>query len=55
MSGSVLPVQPFDGIVDLAEYSRYGPAAYVFTSNLRKAMRAIERLIDFGTPAELHP
>ncbi len=48
--GPVLPIQPFDDfdeVVDLANDSRYGLTAYVFTSNLHKAMRAIED-IDFG-------
>jgi lactaldehyde dehydrogenase/glycolaldehyde dehydrogenase len=48
--GPVLPVQPFDGFeeaVDLANDSRYGLTAYLFTSNLHRAMRAIDE-IDFG-------
>jgi lactaldehyde dehydrogenase/glycolaldehyde dehydrogenase len=48
--GPVLPIQPFDDfdeVVDLANDSRYGLTAYVFTSNLHRAMRAIED-IDFG-------
>jgi lactaldehyde dehydrogenase/glycolaldehyde dehydrogenase len=48
--GPVLPIQPFDDfgeVVDLANDSRYGLTAYVFTSNLHKAMRAIDG-IDFG-------
>jgi lactaldehyde dehydrogenase/glycolaldehyde dehydrogenase len=48
--GPVLPIQPFDNfdeVVNLANDSRYGLTAYVFTSNLHKAMRAIED-IDFG-------
>ena len=46
----VLPIQPFDDldeVVDLANDSRYGLTAYVFTSNLHKALRAVED-IDFG-------
>ncbi len=48
--GPVLPIQPFDDfeeVVDLANDSRYGLTAYVFTSNLHRAMRAIDD-IDFG-------
>ena len=48
--GPVLPIQPFDDfeeVVNLANDSRYGLSAYVFTSNLHKAMRAIDD-IDFG-------
>ncbi len=48
--GPVLPIQPFDDfdeVVNLANDSRYGLTAYVFTSNLHKAMRSIEE-IDFG-------
>jgi lactaldehyde dehydrogenase/glycolaldehyde dehydrogenase len=48
--GPVLPIQPFDGfdeVVDLANDSPYGLTAYVFTSSLHRAMRAIED-IDFG-------
>jgi len=48
--GPVLPIQPFDEfgeVVDLANDSRYGLTAYVFTSDLHKAMRAIDD-IDFG-------
>ncbi len=48
--GPVLPIQPFDDFeeaMDLANDSRYGLSAYVFTSDLHRAMRAIDR-IDFG-------
>jgi lactaldehyde dehydrogenase/glycolaldehyde dehydrogenase len=48
--GPVLPIQPFDEfeeVVDLANDSRYGLSAYVFTSDLHRAMRAIDD-IDFG-------
>jgi lactaldehyde dehydrogenase / glycolaldehyde dehydrogenase len=48
--GPVLPIQPFDDVeevVDLANDSRYGLTAYVFTSDLHKAMRATDD-IDFG-------
>jgi len=48
--GPVLPIQPFDDfeeVVELANDSRYGLTAYVFTSNLHKAMRAIDE-INFG-------
>ena len=48
--GPVLPIQPFDDFeeaVNLANDSRYGLTAYVFTSDLRRAMRAIDD-IDFG-------
>ncbi len=48
--GPVLPIQPFDDfeeVVDLANDSPYGLTAYVFTSNLHRAMRAIDD-IDFG-------
>jgi lactaldehyde dehydrogenase / glycolaldehyde dehydrogenase len=48
--GPVLPIQPFDDfdeVVGLANDSRYGLSAYVFTSNLHKAMRAIDD-INFG-------
>ena len=48
--GPVLPIQPFDDfeeVLDLANDSRYGLSAYVFTSDLHKAMRAIDE-IDFG-------
>jgi lactaldehyde dehydrogenase / glycolaldehyde dehydrogenase len=48
--GPVLPIQPFDDfdeVVNLANGSPYGLTAYVFTSNLHKAMRAIDD-IDFG-------
>jgi lactaldehyde dehydrogenase / glycolaldehyde dehydrogenase len=48
--GPVLPIQPFDDfdeVLDLANDSPYGLSAYVFTSNLHRAMRAIDD-IDFG-------
>jgi lactaldehyde dehydrogenase/glycolaldehyde dehydrogenase len=48
--GPVLPIQLFDDfeeVVNLANDSRYGLSAYVFTSDLHKAMRAIDD-IDFG-------
>ena len=48
--GPVIQIQPFDDfdeVVNLANDSRYGLTAYVFTSNLHNAMRAIED-IDFG-------
>ena len=48
--GPVLPIQPFedfDEVVNLANDSPYGLTAYVFTSDLHKAMRAIDD-IDFG-------
>jgi lactaldehyde dehydrogenase/glycolaldehyde dehydrogenase len=48
--GPVLPIQPFEDFeeaVGLANDSRYGLTAYIFTSDLRKAMRAIDD-IDFG-------
>jgi lactaldehyde dehydrogenase / glycolaldehyde dehydrogenase len=48
--GPVLPIQPFDDfdeVVGLANDSPYGLTAYVFTSDLHKAMRAIDD-IDFG-------
>jgi lactaldehyde dehydrogenase / glycolaldehyde dehydrogenase len=48
--GPVLPIQPFDDfdeVVGFANDSPYGLTAYVFTSDLHKAMRAIDD-IDFG-------
>jgi len=48
--GPVLPIQPFDDfeeVVGLANDSRYGLTAYVYTSDLHKAMRAIDD-IDFA-------
>jgi lactaldehyde dehydrogenase/glycolaldehyde dehydrogenase len=48
--GPVLPIQPFDDfeeVVSLANDSPYGLSAYVFTSDLHRAMRAIDD-IDFG-------
>jgi lactaldehyde dehydrogenase/glycolaldehyde dehydrogenase len=48
--GPVLPIQAFDEFeeaIDLANDSRYGLTAYVFTSDLHRAMRAIDD-IDFG-------
>ncbi len=48
--GPVLPIQPFDDFeeaIDLANDSRYGLTAYVFTKDLDRAMRAVED-IDFG-------
>lgn len=48
--GPVLPIQPFDDFeeaVGLANDSRYGLTAYLFTSDLHRAMRAIDE-IDFG-------
>jgi lactaldehyde dehydrogenase / glycolaldehyde dehydrogenase len=45
-----LPIQSFDDFeeaVGLANDSRYGLTAYLFTSNLNRAMRAIDD-IDFG-------
>jgi lactaldehyde dehydrogenase/glycolaldehyde dehydrogenase len=48
--GPVLPIQPFEDfeeVLELANDSRYGLTAYVFTSNLHKAMRAIDE-INFG-------
>ncbi len=48
--GPVLPIQPFDDFeqaIDLANDSRYGLTAYVFTSDFGRAMRAVDD-IDFG-------
>ena len=48
--GPVLPVSTFDGVDDaiaLANQTRYGLAAYVWTNHLPTAMRAAERL-EFG-------
>lgn len=48
--GPVLPIQPFDDFeeaVDLANDSQYGLTAYLYTSNLHKAMRAMDD-IDYG-------
>jgi lactaldehyde dehydrogenase / glycolaldehyde dehydrogenase len=48
--GPVLPIQPFDEFdeaVGFANDSPYGLTAYVFTSDLHRAMRAIDD-IDFG-------
>jgi acyl-CoA reductase-like NAD-dependent aldehyde dehydrogenase len=48
--GPVLPVSPFDDLdeaVQRANATPYGLAAYVFTRDLRTALRASERL-DFG-------
>jgi lactaldehyde dehydrogenase/glycolaldehyde dehydrogenase len=48
--GPVLPIQPFDDfekVIDLANDSQYGLTAYIFTSDLHRAMRAIEE-INFG-------
>ena len=48
--GPVLPIQPFDDFeeaIELANDSAYGLSAYLFTSNLHKAMRAIDD-INFG-------
>ena len=48
--GPVLPIQPFDDfeeVIELANDSAYGLTAYLFTSNLHKAMRAIDD-INFG-------
>lgn len=48
--GPVLPVQPFDDFEEalgLANDSKYGLTAYLFTSDLNRAMRAIDD-IDFG-------
>jgi lactaldehyde dehydrogenase/glycolaldehyde dehydrogenase len=48
--GPVLPIQPFDDfeeVVGLANDSPYGLTAYVFTSDLHRAMRAVDD-IDFG-------
>jgi lactaldehyde dehydrogenase/glycolaldehyde dehydrogenase len=48
--GPVLPIQAFDEFeeaIDLANDCRYGLTAYVFTSDLHRAMRAIDD-IDFG-------
>ena len=48
--GPVLPIQPFDDfeeVIELANDSPYGLTAYLFTSNLHKAMRAIDD-IQFG-------
>jgi lactaldehyde dehydrogenase / glycolaldehyde dehydrogenase len=48
--GPVLPIQPFDDfdeVAGLANDSPYGLTAYVFTSDLHRAMRAIDD-IDFG-------
>jgi acyl-CoA reductase-like NAD-dependent aldehyde dehydrogenase len=45
--GPVLPVSTFDGIdeaIALANQTRYGLAAYVWTNHLPTAMRAAERL-----------
>lgn len=48
--GPVMPITPFDDIdeaMTLANATRYGLAAYVWTSDLRSAIRASERL-QFG-------
>ncbi len=48
--GPVLPIQQFDDfeeVIELANDSPYGLTAYLFTSNLHKAMRAIDD-INFG-------
>jgi lactaldehyde dehydrogenase / glycolaldehyde dehydrogenase len=48
--GPVLPIQPFDDfeeVIERANDSPYGLTAYLFTSNLHKAMRAIDE-IQFG-------
>ena len=48
--GPVLPVQAFDDfdeVVRLANESPYGLSAYVYTADLRRAMRAVDE-IDFG-------
>ena len=48
--GPVLPIQPFDDFdeaVGFANDSPYGLTAYVFTSDLHRAMRAVDD-IDFG-------
>lgn len=48
--GPVLPIQPFDDfeeVIGLANDSSFGLASYIFTSDLHKAMRAIDD-IDFG-------
>jgi lactaldehyde dehydrogenase / glycolaldehyde dehydrogenase len=48
--GPVLPVQSFEDFeeaVDLANDSSYGLTAYLFTSDLNRALRAIDE-IDFG-------
>jgi lactaldehyde dehydrogenase / glycolaldehyde dehydrogenase len=48
--GPVLPIQAFDDFeeaIDLANDSRYRLTAYVFASDLHRAMRAIDD-IDFG-------
>lgn len=48
--GPVLPVSTFDGVdeaIALANQTRYGLAAYVWTNHLPTAMRAAERL-EFG-------
>jgi len=48
--GPVLPVSTFDGVdeaIALANRTRYGLAAYVWTNHLPTAMRAAERL-EFG-------
>lgn len=48
--GPVLPIQPFEDFeeaVGLANDSRYGLTAYVFTSDLHRAMRAVDD-VDFG-------
>jgi len=48
--GPVLPIQTFDDfdeVVNLANDFRYGLTAYVFTSDLHKAMRVTDD-IDFG-------
>ena len=48
--GPVLPVAAFDHLdqaIEMANCTRYGLAAYVWTSDLRSAFRAAERL-EFG-------
>jgi len=48
--GPVLPIATFDGVdeaVALANATRYGLAAYVWTNDLRTAIRASEQL-EFG-------
>jgi len=48
--GPVLPIQPFDDFdeaVAFANDSSYGLTAYVFTSDLHRALRAIDD-VDFG-------
>ena len=44
---AIIPFDDYDDVIEMANDTRYGLAAYVYTENLSRAMRAFEAL-NFG-------